>query len=75
MNLSHLANTPAWQELEAFFKAELVDKPLDIKTKDMSAEDIALEVRASQLAIIKVTKIFNKIRGIKPTEYKDQTWE
>lgn len=74
MNLSEFTKTPAWIELVEFFKSELVDKPLDIKTKDMTAEEIAIEVRASQLAIIKINKILNKVRGIQPTDVKVQEW-
>lgn len=74
MNLSEFTKSPAWIELQEFFKSELVDKPLDIKTKDMTVEQIALEVRASQLAITKINKILNKVRGIQPTDVKVQEW-
>ena len=53
-----------WQEMEAFLRQELLDKPLDIKTEGRTAEEIALEVRALQIANQKINKLLVSIKGL-----------
>lgn len=53
-----------WKEIEAYLKAELLDKPLDIKTEGKSAEEIALEVRALQIANQKINKLIVGTKGL-----------
>ena len=64
MNFQSFIKTGEWQEVKAFFKDEIIDKPLDIKTEGLSAERIALEVLASQLATKKIIKLINKIERL-----------
>lgn len=63
------------EEIEKFFKAELVDKPLDIKTDDMTADEIALEVRSSQIAIKKIYRLLSRLKGIEPKDSKSESWK
>lgn len=64
MNFQSLVTTGDWQEVKAFIKAEIIDKPLEIKTEGLSAERIALEVLASQIATKKIMKVINKIERL-----------
>jgi len=65
-----------WQEIKAFFKAELEDKPLSIKTDGLSAERIALEVIASQKANDKVLRAIRKLeRSGAKEELKKESWK
>lgn len=64
MNFQSLVKTGDWQEVKAFIKAEIIDKPLEIKTEGLSAERIALEVLASQIATKKIMKVINKIERL-----------
>lgn len=64
MNFQSLVTTGDWQEIKAFIKAEIIDKPLEIKTEGLSAERIALEVLASQIATKKIMKVINKIERL-----------
>jgi len=58
LNVKQFIATPDYQELKQFISNELITRPLDIKATDV--DGIALEVRASQIAIDKVLKAFKK---------------
>jgi len=50
-----------WQELKSLMREEFVNTPLKIKTEGMTAEQIAIEVRASQIAYAKLDKFIKKL--------------
>ena len=64
MNYQSLVKTKEWLEIKEFIKSEIIDKPLDIKTDGLSAERIAIEVLASQLATKKVLKVIAKMERL-----------
>jgi len=64
MNYQSLVKTKEWLEIKDFIKSEIIDKPLDIKTDGLSAERIALEVLASQMATKKVLKVIAKMERL-----------
>ena len=64
MNYQSLTKSAEWQEIKDFIKSEIIDKPLDIKTDGLSAERIAIEVLASQIAIKKVLKVIAKMERL-----------
>jgi hypothetical protein len=53
--------TKDWQELKSLMREEFVNTPLKIKTEGMTAEQIAIEVRASQIAYAKLDKFIKKL--------------
>jgi hypothetical protein len=53
--------TKEWQELKGIMKEEFGNTPLKIKTEGMTAEQIAIEVRASQIAYAKLDKFIKKL--------------
>jgi hypothetical protein len=61
MSIKSLIQTEDWNEIKAFTSAEIIDKPMSIKTDGKSIESIALEVRASQIAVEKIKKAFKKL--------------
>ena len=71
MNYKSFIKTQEWIDLKGFFKDEIIDRPLDIKT-DFSTERIALEVRASQLATAKVLKAIRKFERLAGKELVEQ---
>ena len=77
MNYKSLIKSQEWQDVKSIFQAELIDKPLGIKTEGKSIEMIALEVRASQLACEKVLKIVKKVErlGNKEVFNKTESWK
>lgn len=64
MNYQSLIKSKEWLEIKEFIKSEIIDKPLDIKTDGLSAERIAVEVLASQLATKKVLKVIAKMERL-----------
>lgn len=64
MNYQSLVKSAEWLEIKDFLKSEIIDKPLDIKTDGLSAERIAIEVLASQLATKKVLKVIAKMERL-----------
>ena len=64
MNYQSLVKTKEWLEIKDFLKSEIIDKPLDIKTDVLSAERIAIEVLASQLATKKILKAVAKMERL-----------
>ena len=64
MNYQSLIKSAEWLEIKEFIKSEIIDKPLDIKTDGLSAERIAVEVLASQLATKKVLKVIAKMERL-----------
>lgn len=64
MNYQSLVKSKEWLEIKDFIKSEIIDKPLDIKTDGLSAERIAIEVLASQIATKKVLKVIAKMERL-----------
>jgi len=64
MNYQSITKSAEWLEIKDFIKSEIIDKPLDIKTDGLSAERIALEVLASQMATKKVLKVIAKMERL-----------
>ena len=64
MNYQSLVKSAEWLEIKDFLKSEIIDKPLDIKTDGLSAERIAIEVLASQLATKKILKAVAKMERL-----------
>ena len=64
MNYQSITKSAEWLEIKDFLKSEIIDKPLDIKTDGLSAERIAIEVLASQLATKKILKAVAKMERL-----------
>ena len=64
MNYQSITKSAEWLEIKDFIKSEIIDKPLDIKTDGLSAERIALEVLASQMATKKVLRVIAKMERL-----------
>jgi len=62
MNFKSLVLSSDWQELKTYLLGELVYRPLDIDTTNKTIEEIALEVKASQIAAEKIKKIIQDIQ-------------
>lgn len=73
--LSNLIETSDWQELKDLLKEEFELKPLSIKTDNMSAEQIAIEVRASQIANERINKFIRKIQAKAKSDIKKESWK
>ncbi|HNU95666.1 MAG TPA: hypothetical protein PKK32_01750, partial [Candidatus Paceibacterota bacterium] len=61
MIIEQFITTKEWQELKGMMKEEFGNTPLKIKTEGMTAEQIAIEVRASQIAYAKLDKFIKKL--------------
>ena len=76
--IKSIVETPAWQEIEEFFKEEFLEgkKPLNIKTEGKSAEMIALEVMARNQAAKNVNNALTKLRRIASSvDEKKESWK
>jgi len=78
MIIEQFITTKEWQELKGIMKEEFGNTPLKIKTEGMTAEQIAIEVRASQIAYDKLMKFIGKLdrqakQAIKKETLKDFT--
>lgn len=72
--LKDFINTTDWEELKQILKDEFELKPIAIKTENMSAEQIAIEVRASQLAQDKMNLFIRRLQAKLKREAK-QSWK
>jgi len=61
MIIEQFIKTKDWQELKSIMRDEFENKPLKIKTDGMTAEQIALEVKSSQIAYAKLDKFIKKL--------------
>lgn len=61
MIIEQFIKSKDWQELKSLMREEFVNTPLKIKTEGMTAEQIAIEVRASQIAYAKLDKFIKKL--------------
>lgn len=75
MNFQSFVKSIEWQEIKAFFKAELEDKPMSIKTDGISAERIALEVLAANKANEKINKIIKKFERLGLKDVAKESWK
>lgn len=66
MNVLNFITKTDYPEFKQFMLNEFVTKPLDIKATDI--EGIALEVKASQIAIEKLVKGFKKFESMAKPE-------
>jgi hypothetical protein len=62
--IKNIVNQPAYASVEAFIRAEIVDRAIHLKTEGKTAEVIALEVMASDIASKKIDKVLRKLRTI-----------
>ena len=76
MNYASIVKSQEWKEIKEYLTSEIIDKPFSIKTNGLSAESIAIEVRASQIAIEKIIKAMRRLERkgkqdevIKPKSY------
>ena len=74
MNYKSIVKTGHWQEIKKYFEEEIQNKPFDIKTENLSAERIAIEVRASQLAIEKIKKAITKFERLGQEEKQSERY-
>jgi hypothetical protein len=74
MSLQNFAKTPEWDELKQMLLDEFELKPLSINTDKLSPEQIAVEVRASQIANDRMKKFMRKIQT-KLTTMEKESWK
>lgn len=74
MSLQNFVNTTDWDEMKQVLKEEFEVKPLSIKTDNMSAEQIAIEVRASQIAKERMDKFIRRLQAKLKRESKE-SWK
>lgn len=55
--------TTEWQEIKEMIKQEFEMKPLKIKTEGKTADRIALEVLANEMAIKNMKSFIRKVEG------------
>ncbi len=67
---SNFLKSDDWKEAKGFLIAEIKDRPLNIKTEGLSAERIAIEVRASQIASEKIVKAIKRLERMITLERK-----
>lgn len=76
MNAKSFFQTKEYKEFKDFMLSEFKDKPFNIKTEGKSADVIALETKASELACAKLLKGIKKFErlaiGISDTK---QSWK
>ena len=73
MDIKQFITTEEWKELKEIMKEEFENTPLKIKTEGMTAEQIAIEVRASQIAYSKLDKFIKKLDRQAKQDVKKQT--
>lgn len=61
INYNIFLKSEEWKEIKSFLKDEIVDKPLYVKTEGKTAEVIALEYKASELAGKKIDKAIKRL--------------
>jgi len=64
-----------WLELKEILTEEFTLKPLSIKTDKLSAEQIAIEVRASQIASERIKKFIGKIQAKDKRKALQESWK
>ena len=69
INILNFITKTEYPEFKKMMLKEFLTKPLDIKATDV--EGIALEVRASQIAIEKLTKAFKRFESMAKPEEKE----
>ena len=70
MNVKSFIQSAEYQEFKAFIMAQMVDKPIEVKTDGKSAEVIALEYKACELAGKKILKAIKRFERLVPKEIK-----
>ena len=73
INFSSFVKSPEWQEIKSYFQDEVFDKPLEVETKGMTSEVIALEYKARELAAKIIKKTLNKFERKAGTPIKKAT--
>lgn len=67
MNANSFIKSSEYQEFKQFMLSQFTDKPFELKTEGKSAEIIALETKASELAAKKLLKGIRRFeRLVKP---------
>ena len=70
MNVKAFIASQDYQDFKAFIMAQLVDKPIEVKTDGKTAEIIALEYKACELAGKKIAKAIKRFERLVPKEIK-----
>lgn len=70
INIYNFITKTDYPEFKKMMLKEFLTKPLDIKATDV--EGIALEVKASQIAVEKLTKAFKRFEAMATPELKEQ---
>ena len=74
INVYNFITKTDYPEFKKMMLQEFLTKPLDIKATSTAA--IALEVRASQIAIERLTRAFKAFEGLSKPELKDkESWK
>jgi hypothetical protein len=76
--IKQIVELPGFQYIEDMFMEELVDgkKPLNFKTEGKTAEMIALEAMAREMASTMVVKVLSKLKRIKNEQtYKKESFK
>jgi hypothetical protein len=67
MNANSFSKSSEYQEFKKFMLSQFIDKPFELKTEGKSADIIALETKASELAAKKLLKGIRRFeRMVKP---------
>ena len=74
MIIEQFITTKEWAELKTIMRDEFANTPLKIKTEGLTAEQIAVEVRASQIAYEKLDKFIKKLDRQAKLNIKKEDW-
>jgi hypothetical protein len=74
MIIEQFIKTKEWTELKEVMRNEFANTPLKIKTEGLTAEQIAVEVRGSQIAYEKLDKFIKKLDRQAKLSTKKESW-
>ena len=74
MIIEQFITTKEWAELKSIMRNEFANTPLKIKTEGLTAEQIAVEVRGSQIAYEKLDKFIKKLDRQAKLSIKKEDW-
>ena len=74
MIIQNFIQTKDWEELKAIMRDEFTNTPLKIKTEGLTAEQIAVEDRGSQIAYEKLDKFIKKLDRQAKLSIKKEDW-
>lgn len=56
--------SPGWEHIKEMMYEEIINKPIDIKSKGKTNEEISREVVAQELAVQRLNRFLNKVNAI-----------